>query len=432
MRNNLSVFFRFSALAITAGAFVSGQSVAQGSNPTVSDGNQNTAVGSSAISSCFNTTNCFYNTATGYQALLSNESGRSNTGLGTYVLKANTSGNENTGIGEQSLYMNVTGSENTGVGALALSNNSDGIYNTAVGAHAIESSINGSNNTAIGYYGLASLAPSTPGATDDGHDNTATGFAALRATSTGAYNTANGSGALYNNTIGGNNDATGYEAMYNNTIGYGNTADGRWALYANTTGFRNSAIGVNALLNNITGSGNIAIGFSAGQNLSSGSNNIDIGSEGVSGDASAIRIGDPATQTQAYIAGIYSATVTGVPVIVDSSGQLGVQTSSARYKQNIASMDDGSSGLMRLRPVTFRYKQEPDLKQYGLIAEQVAQVYPELVVKDQQGQIQAIRYQELTPMLLNEVQKQQAEIETLKQELAKLEAEVRSEKIADR
>jgi hypothetical protein len=142
-------------------------------------------------------------------------------------------------------------------------------------------------------------------------------------------------------------------------------------------------------------------------NLGTGSNNIDIGNAGVTADGNTLRIGTAGTQSATYIAGISGVTVTGVPVLVGSNGQLGVQTSSARYKQDIQPMAEQSHKLMNLQPVTFHYKQDPngDL-QYGLLAEDVAAVYPDLAVKGDDGRIEAIRYQELTPMLLNEVQKQ--------------------------
>jgi hypothetical protein len=170
----------------------------------------------------------------------------------------------------------------------------------------------------------------------------------------------------------------------------------------------------------------------AGQDLTTGSSNIDIGNRGVAGEGNTIRIGTPDIQTAAYISGINGVTVTGVPVLVASNGQLGVQTSSARYKQDIQPMASSSEQLMQLKPVTFRYKQDPDgALQYGLIAEQVAQVYPELVVKDAAGQVQAIRYQELTPMLLNELQKQAQALKQKDEQLGALEQQVKALQIRE-
>jgi uncharacterized coiled-coil protein SlyX len=182
-------------------------------------------------------------------------------------------------------------------------------------------------------------------------------------------------------------------------------AEGAHALGANTTGDGNTAFGATALHNLKSGNANIGFGYEAGENLTVGTANIDIGNTGVAGDTETIRLGS--TQTATYIAGITGVNVSGADVVVSTSGQLGVVLSSARYKQDIQPMADRSEQLMNLKPVTFHYKQDPNGElQYGLIAEEVAQVYPELAVKDADGQIQTIRYQELTPMLLNEVQKQ--------------------------
>ena len=228
---------------------------------------------------------------------------------------------------------------------------------------------------------------------------------------TANFNTAIGIGALGTNTTGTANTASGTGALHSNIGGGGNTATGSGALQANTTGSLNTAIGGNALLINTTGGSNIAIGFDAAQNVSAGnSNNIHIGSTGTSADSATIKIGTLGTQTSFYAAGIYGITASGgIPVLINSNGQLGTMSSSARYKEDIHDMADASSGLLELRPVTFRYKQPyadgSKPIDYGLIAEEVAQVYPDLVVRNADGQIETVQYQKLTPMLLNEVQK---------------------------
>jgi hypothetical protein len=175
---------------------------------------------------------------------------------------------------------------------------------------------------------------------------------------------------------------------------------------------------VHALASNTTGSNNIAEGYHAGFNLTTGSDNIDIGSPGVKAETGVIRIGTitgtTSTQSAAYIAGIYGVkTATpGTAVFIDSSGQLGTVSSSIRYKEDIQPMAGASERLLKLRPVKFRYKKadasgEKPI-QYGLIAEEVAKVYPELVVRDDTtGRIDGVRYDELAPMLLSEVQQQQ-------------------------
>jgi|SRR5579863_2849472 len=229
-------------------------------------------------------------------------------------------------------------------------------------------------------------------------------------------NTAIGTGTLASNTSGISNTATGYQALGNNTLGGGNTADSYQALGSNSTGSYNVASGYQALFNNASGSNNIAIGYQAAVNVSGANNsNIHIGSYGFSTDNDVIRIGNPAFHTSFYAAGVSGVNVSGVPVMVNSSGQLGVVNSSQRFKEDIQDMGDSSSGLMRLRPVTFRYKQPYDdgskPLDYGLIAEEVAEVYPDLVAYSAAGEIQTVQYQKVNAMLLNEVQKQHQQIQ---------------------
>lgn len=246
-----------------------------------------------------------------------------------------------------------------------------------------------------------------------GSGNTAIGGQALVFNTTGSSNTASGANALFSNTTGIRNTASGENALHSNTTGNFNTASGWWALTNNTTGSGNTASGEEALNNNTTGSNNIALGSGAGLLLTTGSNNIHIGNLGVAAEGSTIRIGT-GNQTRAFIAGIFGSTIGGSPVIIGSTGQLGTTTSSRRYKDNIADMDAASSALMQLRPVTFHYKTDQNpagrTLQYGLIAEEVAEVYPGLVVHSADGQIETVMYQHLPPMLLNEFQKQQRTI----------------------
>jgi hypothetical protein len=169
-----------------------------------------------------------------------------------------------------------------------------------------------------------------------------------------------------------------------------------------------------ALRTNTTGTNNISLGYQAGYNLTTGNNNIDIGNIGLAGDTNSIRIGKQGTQTQTYIGGISGAPVTGAAVMVNASGRLGVVMSSARYKHDIRDMGAASSKLLKLRPVTFRYNNDPtNTVQYGLVAEDVAKVYPELVVKGPDAKLMTVRYEELVPMLLNQVQRQAAQIRQL-------------------
>ena len=199
-----------------------------------------------------------------------------------------------------------------------------------------------------------------------------------------------------------------------------------FALEANSTGSNNTASGVIALYNNTNGSNNIAIGYQAGYNVISTSNNIHIGNQGTASDSGAVRIGTAGTQSSAYIAGIQGVNIgSGVQVLVNSNGQLGTIQSSRRYKENIQDMGVASSGLLRLRPVTFRYKKPFDdgsqPVQYGLIAEEVAEVYPDLVARSTDGQIETVKYQVLDSMLLNELQKQNATIAVQKEQIRSLE-----------
>ncbi|MBV8357719.1 MAG: tail fiber domain-containing protein, partial [Deltaproteobacteria bacterium] len=283
------------------------------------------------------------------------------------------------------LVTNTTGGGNAAFGSEALLSNTMGAYNTASGVNALYS-----NTT--------------------GGDNTASGYDALVKNSTGYYNTASGTSALYYNTTGAFNTASGTGALESNTTGYENTASGLIALYSNTTGAFNTASGTGALEANTTGNNNIGLGDLAGINIQTGSNNIEIGGAGTSDESNTIRIGS--TQSATYIAGISAATVSGADVVVSSTGQLGVATSSARYKRDIRDMGDASAGLMKLRPVTFRYKSDPtETLQYGLVAEEVARVYPELVVRGTDGKLQSVRYLEFTALLLNQLQQQARDLQ---------------------
>src|SRR5207247_6105200 len=184
-----------------------------------------------------------------------------------------------------------------------------------------------------------------------------------------------------------------------NTSGAANTASGSLALGNNTTGSNNTANGDGALIFVTTGGNNIGLGVDAGLNLTTGSNNIDIGNPGIAGEANTIHIGTQGTQTATYVAGIRGVPISGgVPVGVNSNGQLGVKPCSARYKRAIQPMDKASEAILALKPVTFRYQTELDPKgapQFGLIAEEVAKVNPDLVVADDQGKPFTVRYEEV-------------------------------------
>jgi len=336
----------------------------------------------------------------------------------------------NTAEGTDALFSLTSGTDNTAIGFDALYSNTVGVKNTAAGTSALFSNTNGSDNTAVGHLALFS--------NTNGTFNTATGFQALLQNTTGSSNTATGVNTLNSNTTGIANTANGFSALAHNITGSDNTATGSSALFNNTTGGNNTANGLLALDSNTTGSNNIALGFQAGFNLTTGDNNIDIGNEGVTGEANTIRIGRlpsrifPQGQTATFIAGIIGAAVAGPVVHISSSGQLGVPPSSARFKQNIKPMDKASEAIHALKPVTFRYKQEIDqegIPQFGLVAEEVEKVNPDLVARDEKGKVYTVRYEAVNAMLLNEflkehitVQEQKATIAQLKSAVAKQEA----------
>jgi hypothetical protein len=390
---------------------------APGCNSVTSDSNANTAVGSSALTHLTTGDGRVMavgadNTALGVQALENTTTGVDNTASGIQALLFNTTGFWNTASGAFALAHNTTGNSNTASGFQPLVNNTTGSFNTASGANALLFNTTGNDNTASGTNALFS---NTTGAY-----NTASGMNALYYNTTGINNTASGVNALLSNTTGNENTASGVQALNSNSVGYQNTAAGFKAVFNNTTGNGNTAVGYLALFSNTTGLNNIGIGNNAGYAVTN-SNNIDIGSQGFATDADTIRIGAPSTQSKAFIAGIYGTPITGSAVYVTSSGQLGVLGSSERFKTHIAPMTEQSDKLNRLRPVTFRYKTDPQaIPQYGLIAEEVSQVYPELVIRDEAGKIQGVRYEELAPMLLREVQQQAAEIRDLKQQVTEL------------
>ena len=196
---------------------------------------------------------------------------------------------------------------------------------------------------------------------------------------------------------------------------------------SDTTGRNNTAIGPQALGNNTTGSYNIAVGDNAGGNLTTGNDNIDIGNAGVAGESGTMRIGN-IRQTAAYIQGIYGQTVaSGVGVIIDSTGHLGTVKSSAAFKEAIKPMDRASEALLALEPVTFRYKHELDpngMPQFGLIAEQVEKVNPDLVVKGEDGKVMTVRYDAVNAMLLNEFLKEHGKVEKLETTVARQQKQI--------
>jgi hypothetical protein len=261
---------------------------------------------------------------------------------------------------------------------------------------------------------------------DIGNGNTAGGAGALANVTTGTANTANGAQALFFDTGGSFNTATGYGTLGNNT-NHWNTATGNQALTSNTSGAGNTGDGSNSLWMNTTGNYNTALGYYAGSNLSTGSYNIDIGNNGVAGESSTIRIGTAGNQNATFVAGINGTAVAGVPVVVDANGQLGVAPSSARFKNEIKPMDEASEAVLGLKPVTFHYKEEVDpsqVAQFGLVAEEVAKVDPDLVARDSNGKVYTVRYDAVNAMLLNEFLKEHRRVEELETAVKQLQSTV--------
>jgi Chaperone of endosialidase len=353
----------------------------------------------------------------------------------------------NTAEGQTALFSLTTGGFNTAVGYFALRSDTTGQFNTAVGAGTLLADA-ADRNTAIGAGALL--------ANSGGHDNTGTGVFALLNNTTGHENTAHGGGALFHNVGGSSNTAIGVNALFANMNNGGNTAVGGAALY-NTISDSNTAVGLNALFTNTTGSGNIGIGVASLISNSIGSNNTALGGEagsavtgdsnicigagviGTPGESNTIRIGDnlPGAPglSGCYVGGIYGqgfVSMNYLQVGIDDTGKLGTLNSSRRFKKDIQAMENTSEAILALKPVTFRYKSDAkNTPCFGLIAEEVAEVNPTLVVRDHEGKPYSVRYDQVNAMLLNEflkehkkVEEQHATIVQLKSNAAKQEATI--------
>ena len=319
------------------------------------------------------------------------------------ALNIATTGSDNTAHGWFSLFSNTTGLENTADGFQALYSNTEGSNNVAVGSHALFSNTIGSNNTAVGVSALFHNSE-TAELMDQGISNSAFGAGALSTNDSGAFNTAIGASAL--------------------AVGKGHVGD--------------TAVGAQALQNLqkdvadlLAPDNNIALGFAAGFNLTKGARNIYIGSlGGASEEGDTIRIGN--LQGATFIAGIREVT-TGIadamPVVIDSAGQLGTASSSERFKNEIKPMNKTSEAILALKPVTFHFKSDSKrTPQFGLIAEEVAQVNPNLVVRDKNGEIYTVRYDAVNAMLLNEFLKEHRKNEEQEKEIAALRVELKEQR----
>ena len=352
-----------------------------------------TGVGNTAIGtfSLFSVSTGNFNTAVGAGSLDLNQAD-SNTATGAAALLFNTTGTENTANGTAALEFNETGSNNTASGAFALFNNTTGFSNTAIGFNALLSNTGGIYNTATGAYALQD---------NHGSENTANGFGALSSNIDGAFNTAIGKSALQTNLNGLRNTAVGWAALVGNEVGDSNTAVGNVALNSNSSG-----------------NGNTAIGDAAGYSLTTGSGNVCIG-EGVQGVAGA--------SNTTWIRNVYATVANGRAVYVNSDNKIGTLSSSRRFKEDIQPMNKKSETLFALKPVTFRYKKDADPSQalsFGLIAEDVAKISPELITRDENGNPQTVRYEAINAMLLNEFLKEHSKNEEQGATIARLEKQL--------
>jgi hypothetical protein len=425
---------------------------------------------------------CFgQNTAVGEDALFNVTTGVWNVGVGVKALFNTTEGNQNTGIGYQTLFNNTSGDHHTGIGSQALFNNTIGNDNVAVGFRTLYTNTEGNRNTGMGFRTLAF--------NDTGNDNTAVGWNALYNNRSGTdQNTAVGSQALLHNLTGGDNVAVGFNALAFNTSGAVNTGVGSLALNQNTTGTENTAVGRRALQNLDGGHENTAVGWGAGLNYTgTETNNICIGDQtaGVTGESNAIRIGDNSTSgginvintgpaansisigtglssggisvlrlllgstisiganlstvngsSHCFIGGIYNQTPVGPShaVVVDSNNRLTDGTvSSRRFKKDITAIDKISEGILALKPVTFHFKNDDtNYPQFGLIAEEVAEVNPDWITRDPQGEIYGVRYETIPILLLNEFLKEHKKVEEQRASLTDLKSTIaRQQKAMD-
>jgi uncharacterized coiled-coil protein SlyX len=376
----------------------------------------------------------------GNNALVSVTTGINNTAVGTGALTADTGGDYNVAVGNGALQSNTTGFQNMAIGAEALANNIVGNFNMAIGFRALNENT-GSRNSAVGAAALRNNAGAS--------DNTAIGSTAMRENTTGETNTAIGSAALTLNTTSGANVAVGDSALavYNGLdagIDGFNTALGSIALTALTEGFQNTVVGRRALQFFTAGNNNVAVGWRTGDGVSTGSGNTFIGTQagattplsgtydntillGISGDSNA-----NSPNNRCYIGHIRDVTTNGpgaaIPVLIDPDGQLGTMSSSRRFKKDIEPMDQVSEAILALKPVTFHYNNR-DVKndltpQFGLIAEDVAEVNPDLLARDKHGEIYSVRYDAVNVLLLNEFLKEHKKVEEQQASIAELKSTV--------
>jgi hypothetical protein len=345
-----------------------------------------------------------FTTAEGTNALKNLTTGAANTAVGWFSLFGDTTASFNTGVGAGTLLFN-NGDQNTASGVAALLNNTTGSFNTATGVSALSSNTTGVSNNAFGWGALLSNTTGT--------NNTAIGVRALQSNTEGNTNVAVGETALGSNTTGIANIAIGYQALLNNTSS-ANMASGYGALEDNTTGEANTAYGINALSQNTTGSHNTALGTGAGVSVTTATNVIAISANGEN------------VSNTCYIGNIFGVTSAGAAAVyVNSDGKLGTTPSSKRFKAEIKPMDKASEVLLALKPVTFHYKSDAKgTPQFGLVAEEVAEMNPDLVVRDKEGGIYTVRYEQINAMLLNEFLKEHHRNEEQQATIARLQKQI--------
>ena len=352
------------------------------------------------------------NTAVGSGALAAVTTADGNTALGRSALSATTTGEQNTAAGWFALEANATGHNNSAFGVSALRNGAANLQNVAIGTRAVFNG--GTANVAAGFDALANAdAAGTTG-------NTALGYRALY------------------DADDDNNTAVGHDTLSALNTGTFNTAVGKSALDAVTSGVQNVGLGGNSLGSLATGDGNVAVGYTAGFLLLNGSNNLYVNNPGANAESNTMRLGN-ATHTRAFAAGIRGVTTANnnaLTVVIDSAGQLGTVSSSRTTKFDIADLDPAvTAAVQRLRPVQFRYRAPfadgSTPLQYGLIAEEVEAVLPDLVAYDGQGQPASVKYHVLPGLLLAEVQRleqarvaQEADLARLRDLVARLESTV--------
>jgi hypothetical protein len=369
------------------------------------------------------------NTADGANALQNRTTGEFNTAFGTNALFSLTTGDNNGAQGNSALFSCTTGNGNSAVGSIALRFLTIGNQNVAIGNTSLNNVTTGSRNTAVGY-GTARSGNSS--------DNTAVGWSAMISNTTGPLNVAVGKEALASNTTGDRNVAIGAEALASNTTaGNSSNAVGYQALQ-DSNGLFNNAFGWRALANVTTGANNTAMGDGVGASVTTGSNNLLLGAnvDGPVGISNNIAIGidsDGVANNRAFIGRVRGTTVgqlNGINVIIDTDGQLGTNNSSRRFKEDIESMDHKTSEvILKLKPVTFHYKggdskKAHDTPQYGLIAEEVEQVNPDLVFYDDEGLPLTVRYDAVNVMLLNEFLKEHKKVEEQQASITELKSTV--------